>query len=138
MNFSVKVCKLGDCHIKWSWGIRIRFMCFLQLCLRSGSFQFGSNVIFLLLFVRWSSSNCNFLTRVANAEFPSHTHTHTHAHAHTHTQTHIPLCRQFGARHIIDAMNSNGHNVQVILICGGLRHNKQYIQTHSNITSEQT
>lgn len=34
-------------------------------------------------------------------------------------------------------MNANGHNVQVILICGGLRHNNLYIQARADITGKQ-
>ena len=42
--------------------------------------------------------------------------------------------RQLGTRHIIEEMNTNRHTVQVIFICGGLRHNKTYVQATSDAT----
>jgi ribulose kinase len=39
-----------------------------------------------------------------------------------------------GTRHIIEEMNTNGHTVQVIFICGGLRHSKTYLQATSDVT----
>lgn len=34
-------------------------------------------------------------------------------------------------------MNTSGHQVQVILICGGLRRNRLYIQLHADITGKE-
>lgn len=53
---------------------------------------------------------------------------------HIFQHTHHINCGKFGTRHIIEAMNTHGHDVQVMLICGGLRLNNLYIKAHADIT----
>ncbi|XP_005094638.1 FGGY carbohydrate kinase domain-containing protein [Aplysia californica] len=39
----------------------------------------------------------------------------------------------YGTRHIISEMERSGHTVSVVYMCGGLRKNKLYVQTHTDI-----
>ena len=65
------------------------------------------------------------------------THIYTQTNTHTHTHTHTPHhTRQYSTKLIIEAMNKNGHDLKVILACGGLSHNFLYRQMHSDITGE--
>ena len=43
---------------------------------------------------------------------------------------------QYGSRHIIEAMEECGHKLEVVFICGGLRRNNLYVNSHANITGE--
>ncbi|XP_076440646.1 FGGY carbohydrate kinase domain-containing protein-like isoform X2 [Babylonia areolata] len=38
----------------------------------------------------------------------------------------------YGAKHIVDEMNSNGHDIQILYMCGGLRKNSLFVQTHAD------
>ena len=41
---------------------------------------------------------------------------------------------QYGTRHIIEAMQTAGHDIRVIFACGGLSKNEIFIQTHADVT----
>ena len=41
----------------------------------------------------------------------------------------------YGTRHIIDAMNNQGYNIDTIICCGGGTKNPIFLQQHANITS---
>lgn len=40
----------------------------------------------------------------------------------------------YGTKHIIDEMNSHGHKINTIFMCGGLSKNELYVQQHADIT----
>lgn len=40
---------------------------------------------------------------------------------------------QYGTKHIIEALNSSGHEIKAILICGGLRHSELFVQTQADV-----
>lgn len=42
--------------------------------------------------------------------------------------------QQYGTRHIIEAMNKSGHDIKVILVCGGVSKNRLYRQIHADVT----
>ena len=44
------------------------------------------------------------------------------------------LCLQYGTRHILSEMWKCGHTTSMLYICGGLRKNPLYVQTHADVT----
>ncbi|XP_070195843.1 FGGY carbohydrate kinase domain-containing protein-like isoform X2 [Littorina saxatilis] len=38
----------------------------------------------------------------------------------------------YGTRHILDEMNRNGHKIEILYLCGGLRKNSLFVQTHAD------
>ena len=48
----------------------------------------------------------------------------------------FPHLFQYGTRHILNEMNSHGHNIQVLYLCGGLRKNTLFVQTHADALGE--
>lgn len=38
----------------------------------------------------------------------------------------------YGTKHIIDEMNSHGHCIKILYLCGGLRKNSLFVQTHAD------
>ena len=41
---------------------------------------------------------------------------------------------QYGTKQIVEEMNSRGHKIEMIMICGGLRKNHLYVSLHADIT----
>ncbi|XP_048514094.1 FGGY carbohydrate kinase domain-containing protein isoform X2 [Athalia rosae] len=39
----------------------------------------------------------------------------------------------YGTKHIIEALKSSGHNIETVLVCGGLSQNPLFIQTHADV-----
>ena len=43
---------------------------------------------------------------------------------------------QYGTRHIVEAMRTAGHHIQLVLACGGLSKNPLFVQTHADATGK--
>lgn len=43
---------------------------------------------------------------------------------------------KFGTRLIIEAMESAGHSISTLFLCGGLSKNPLFVQMHADITGE--
>ena len=41
---------------------------------------------------------------------------------------------QYGTQMIIHTLNSNGHDIKLLICCGGLSKNSVYVQTHADVT----
>ncbi|XP_022290049.2 FGGY carbohydrate kinase domain-containing protein-like [Crassostrea virginica] len=39
----------------------------------------------------------------------------------------------YGTRHIIDEMKKAGHSIEIVYVCGGLRKNSLYVETHADV-----
>ncbi|XP_025109637.1 FGGY carbohydrate kinase domain-containing protein-like isoform X2 [Pomacea canaliculata] len=39
----------------------------------------------------------------------------------------------YGTKHIISEMRNSGHNIQLLYLCGGLRKNRLFVQTHADV-----
>ena len=43
---------------------------------------------------------------------------------------------QYGTHHIIDENIKAGHSIKVVYLCGGLRKNPMFVQTHADVTGK--
>ena len=43
---------------------------------------------------------------------------------------------QYGTRHILEAMQRAGHQIELVLACGGLSKNPLFVQTHADATGK--
>ena len=46
------------------------------------------------------------------------------------------VIHECGTRHIVESMNTSGHHVNTLFLCGGLINNQLFVQTHADVTGK--